>query len=75
MTLREWLDMNHPGWGGPAVLVRAAASSYQTVNKGLRGEPIEDKAAAQRLSDATGGAVSVATLMGLAADPEVHAQP
>lgn len=65
MTLAQWLEAHRPGRGGKAWLVRSAESSFQTVSRALRNEPIDDKAAAQRLSAATGGAVSVASLMGL----------
>jgi hypothetical protein len=63
MTLREWLDAEHPGRGGPAWLVREAKSSFETIGKALEGEQINDRKAAERISTATGGAVSVAELM------------
>jgi hypothetical protein len=63
MTLAEWLKLNHPDYGAKAVIVRAAATSYKTIDKALRGEAIDDKKAAIRISEATGGAVSVAELM------------
>jgi len=65
MTLLEWLDANHPGRSGRARLVRAAETSYETVNKALRGEALGDKRAAERISAATGGAVTTAHLLGL----------
>jgi hypothetical protein len=66
MTLRQWLDANRPGRGGLAWFVRRAESSYETVNRVLRGERIDDRKTAERLSVATGGAVSVADLMQIA---------
>lgn len=44
-------------------MVRESGVSFQTVSKAYRGEEIRDKSAAEKLSAATRGAVSVATLM------------
>lgn len=44
-------------------LMRAAKTSYKTIHKGLRREPIKDEAAAQRICAATDGLVPVSELM------------
>lgn len=61
--------LTHPGdkpgeiaRGAMRVLERRAKTSYKTIHKALRGESIDDRAAAERLSKATRGAVSVAEL-------------
>jgi hypothetical protein len=70
MTLKEWLDANHPGRGGRAWLVREAPTSHETLKRILdEGEPLNGKKTAERISEATGGAVTVASLMGFAPTP------
>lgn len=71
MTLRDCMALRRPGRGAIAWLAREAASSYSTIHKALRGEPINDRKAAERLSAATGGEVSVAELMQIFAPPDV----
>jgi hypothetical protein len=65
MQMREWLAQNHPD-EGPMWLVRNAETSYQTAKKVLDGVPLASKKTAMRLSEATGGSVSVAELMDIA---------
>lgn len=54
------------------MLFRRSGCSPDTIRRALRCEPILTKPAAQRLSDATGGAVSVEELMrgGVRATPQ-----
>jgi len=63
MRLSAWLEEHHPGRGGRAWLVRESGCSYETVGRALRDEPIDSKRAAERLSEATGGVVTVISIM------------
>jgi hypothetical protein len=68
MTLREWLENRHPKRGARAWLMRASGVSFQTISRAIAGEEIRDKSAAEKLSMATSGQVSVADLMHLSGD-------
>lgn len=63
-ALAAWLKAYYPGRGGPTKLVRLSGAHADTVRRALRGDPIITEPAAQRISDATGGVVTVEQLMG-----------
>jgi hypothetical protein len=67
MTLSEFLQARFPDdrRGGPMWLVREAKTSHKTINKILAGQPVGKRDTAKRISDATGGAVTIAELMQL----------
>lgn len=62
MDLGKWLDKYHPGRGGPTWLRCKALVSYQSINRGIRGE-LQVEKVAKKISRATKGAVSVGELM------------
>jgi hypothetical protein len=77
MDLRTWIEQNFPRPAEPREdggemrgarrwFVRLSGTSHETLNRVLDGEPLRSLRAATRISDATGGAVSVAALMGFA---------
>ena len=60
MRLSKWLA--DKGRGAKAELQRVSGVSYTTIQKAERGIPIRNYAVAQKLSEATGGDVSVRDL-------------
>ena len=67
--LQPWAD--EPG--GRAQLARAVGTDWQTIHDIIRGERMPRPALAQRISDATGGAVSAAAILGVAHPATVEA--
>jgi hypothetical protein len=72
MDLATWLETHHPGRGGRTFLQRKSGCNHETIARALAGDPILTEPAAQRLSDATNKAVTVAELMagGVRAKPK-----
>lgn len=68
MNFSEWFQRERGGRAGKARFCREAVIVHATLMKALRGAPIERKAA-QRVSDATGGAVSAESLVFPASAP------
>ncbi len=68
MTFSEWFQKERGARAGKARFCREALIVHATLMKALRGAPIERKAA-QRVSDATGGAVSAESLVFPAESP------
>lgn len=66
MQLSKWVQKNLPERGARAWLMRKSGVSFQTIRKALDGDALDDKRTAEKLSEATGGAVSVAELMHIA---------
>lgn len=69
MRLREYLDA--AGHGEISRLVRAAGVAGSTIHDVLNGKPIKRYETAKRISEATGGKVSVAELC----EPEPAPEP
>lgn len=63
MTLWNWMAVHHPDRGGTSWLMRMSGVSFPTIRKALSGQAIADKSAAEKLSAATGGEVSVGEIM------------
>lgn len=61
MNFSEWFQRERGGRAGKARFCREAVIVHATLMKALRGVPVERKAA-QRISDATGGAVSAESI-------------
>ena len=64
MRLSEWLEKR--GWGSAAQLSYDTRISTATISKAVRGERIGQYRIAKKLSEATGGEVSIEELC----DPE-----
>lgn len=63
-VLGDWLEREHPeAYGAKAWLVGKLNTSWQTAKKALRGEPIRNRKAAEKMSLGTGGEVSAHDLM------------
>ena len=60
MRLREYIDTK--GRGEISRIVRVAGVAGTTVHDALNGNPVARYETAKRISDATGGAVSIAEL-------------
>jgi hypothetical protein len=69
MRLREYLEA--AGHGEISRLVRTAGVAGSTIHDVLNGKPIKKYETAKRISDATGGRVTVAELC----EPEKSAEP
>jgi hypothetical protein len=57
------MGVHHPDRGGTSWLMRASGVSFPTIRKALSGQAVTNEAAAQKLSAATGGEVTVEAII------------